>query len=45
MISVMALDIAEGQVQGSCSIVNPEKLGHVGPVADVRALLKVHSRP
>jgi RNA polymerase sigma-70 factor (TIGR02957 family) len=40
VISVMSLDIADGQVQGIRSIVNPEKLGHVGPVADVRALLK-----
>ena len=36
----MSLDIADGQVQGIRSIVNPEKLGHVGPVADVQALLK-----
>ncbi len=36
----MALDIADGQVQGVSSVVNPEKLGHLGPVADVRALLK-----
>ncbi len=43
VISVMSLDIADGQVQGIRSIVNPEKLGHVGPVADVRALLKRRS--
>ena len=40
VISVMALDIADGQIQGIRSIVNPDKLGHVGPVADVRALLR-----
>jgi RNA polymerase sigma-70 factor (TIGR02957 family) len=40
VISVMALDIAEGQVQGVSSIVNPDKLRHVGPVADMKALLK-----
>jgi RNA polymerase sigma-70 factor (TIGR02957 family) len=39
MISVMALDIADGLVQGVNSIVNPDKLGHLGPVADVKALL------
>lgn len=39
VISVMALDIAAGQVQGVSSIVNPDKLRHVGPVADIRALL------
>jgi RNA polymerase sigma-70 factor (ECF subfamily) len=39
LIGVMALDIAGGQVQGVSSIVNPDKLAHLGPVADVRALL------
>jgi RNA polymerase sigma-70 factor (TIGR02957 family) len=39
VINVMALDIADGLVQGVNSIVNPDKLGHVGPVADIRALL------
>ena len=36
---VMALDIADGQVQGILSVVNPDKLGHVGPVGDARAYL------
>ena len=45
VISVMSLDIADGQVQGIRSIVNPEKLGHVGPVADVQALLRTARRP
>jgi RNA polymerase sigma-70 factor (TIGR02957 family) len=44
VISVMSLDIADDQVQGIRSIVNPDKLGHVGPVADVNALLKRRSR-
>jgi RNA polymerase sigma-70 factor (ECF subfamily) len=39
VIGVMALDIADGQIQAVRSIVNPDKLRHVGPVADVRALL------
>jgi RNA polymerase sigma-70 factor (ECF subfamily) len=39
LISVMALDIAEGRVQGIRSVVNPDKLRHLGPVADVQALL------
>ena len=38
--AVMALDIADGRVQGIRSIVNPDKLGHIGPLADVAALLK-----
>jgi RNA polymerase sigma-70 factor, ECF subfamily len=40
--SVMALDVAGGQVQAVRSIVNPEKLQHLGPVADVRAALRDH---
>ena len=40
VVSVMALDIADGRVQGIRSIVNPDKLGHIGPVADWGALLK-----
>ena len=36
----MALDIADGQIQAVRSIVNPDKLGHVGDVGDIRALLK-----
>jgi len=39
VIGVMALDIADGQIQTVRSIVNPDKLRHVGPVADMRALL------
>lgn len=40
LISVMALDIAEGHVQGVSSIVNPDKLAHLGPPADLGALLR-----
>jgi RNA polymerase sigma-70 factor (TIGR02957 family) len=39
LINVLALDIADGQIQAVRSIVNPEKLRHLGPLADVRALL------
>jgi RNA polymerase sigma-70 factor (TIGR02957 family) len=39
LISVMALDIADGRIQAVSSIVNPDKLRHVGPVGDLRALL------
>jgi RNA polymerase sigma-70 factor (ECF subfamily) len=38
--SVLALDVADGQVQAVRSIVNPDKLRHLGPVADVRAALR-----
>ena len=40
VIGVMALDIADGQIQEVRSIVNPDKLGHLGEVGDMTALLK-----
>jgi RNA polymerase sigma-70 factor (ECF subfamily) len=40
VISVLALDIADGQIQAVRGIVNPDKLQHLGEVADVRALLR-----
>jgi RNA polymerase sigma-70 factor (ECF subfamily) len=40
LLSVMALDIADGQVQGIRSIVNPDKLSHLGEVADTTELLR-----
>ena len=43
LISVVILDIAEGQIQGVSAIVNPDKLRHLGPVADLRALLRERS--
>jgi RNA polymerase sigma-70 factor, ECF subfamily len=43
LISVAILDIAEGQIQGVSAIVNPDKLRHLGPVGDLRALLREQS--
>ena len=40
VISVFALEIAEGRVQGIRSVVNPDKLGHIGPVADLARLMR-----
>jgi RNA polymerase sigma-70 factor (TIGR02957 family) len=40
LIGVLALDIADGQVTGINSIVNPDKLAHLGPVADLSGLLR-----
>ena len=31
VVSVFALDIADGVVQTVRSVINPEKLGHLGP--------------
>jgi RNA polymerase sigma-70 factor (TIGR02957 family) len=43
VVAVMALDIADGRVQGIRSIVNPDKLHHVGEVADWVSLLRGQS--
>jgi RNA polymerase sigma-70 factor (ECF subfamily) len=40
LLGVFALDIADGQITSISSIVNPDKLTHLGPVADVRSLLR-----
>jgi len=38
LIAVWALEIAEDQIQSVSSIVNPDKLAHLGPVADLSTL-------
>jgi RNA polymerase sigma-70 factor (TIGR02957 family) len=40
LIGVLVLDVAEGQIQGVSSIVNPDKLQHLGPLANLDALLR-----
>ncbi|HEX4016898.1 MAG TPA: RNA polymerase sigma-70 factor [Frankiaceae bacterium] len=48
IISVLSLDIAEGQVCGVRSVVNPEKLGHLGhlgPVGDLEHLTPQAATP
>jgi RNA polymerase sigma-70 factor (ECF subfamily) len=40
LVNVLSLDIADGAVQTVRSVINPDKLGHLGPLADVRALLR-----
>jgi RNA polymerase sigma-70 factor (TIGR02957 family) len=40
VIGVLALDVAGGQVTSISGMVNPDKLTHLGPVADVRSLLR-----
>jgi RNA polymerase sigma-70 factor (ECF subfamily) len=34
----MILDLADGQIQAVHAIANPDKLQHLGPVGDLRAL-------
>jgi RNA polymerase sigma-70 factor (ECF subfamily) len=38
--SVMSFDVADGVIQTIRGIVNPDKLAHLGPVADVRRILR-----
>ena len=40
LISVLALEIAGGQITNISGIVNPDKLTHLGPVGDLKSLLK-----
>jgi RNA polymerase sigma-70 factor (TIGR02957 family) len=40
VIGVLALDVADGRVTSIRSIVNPDKLTHLGRVADFRSLLR-----
>jgi RNA polymerase sigma-70 factor (TIGR02957 family) len=40
LIAVMALDIAGGEITGIGSIVNPDKLAHLGPIGDARSVLR-----
>ncbi len=45
LISVMVLDVADGQVTAVRSVINREKLRHLGPLADIPALVAQTSRP
>jgi RNA polymerase sigma-70 factor (ECF subfamily) len=38
VVSTLALDILDGRVQAIRSVVNPEKLAHLGPVGDAWSL-------
>jgi RNA polymerase sigma-70 factor (ECF subfamily) len=40
VLLALALDVLDGQVQVIRSVSNPDKLGHVGPVADAWALTR-----
>jgi RNA polymerase sigma-70 factor (ECF subfamily) len=44
LIHVMTLDIADGVVQTIRSIINPAKLRHLGPLADLRAVMQAGHR-
>ena len=40
VLSTLALDILDGRIQAIRSVQNPDKLGHVGPVADAWAVAR-----
>ena len=40
VVSVIAFDVSEGRIQSIRSIVNPDKLRHLGPVGDLGALIR-----
>ena len=44
LIAVWVLDVVDGRVSAIRSVINPEKLGHLGRVADVRALAASRGR-
>jgi RNA polymerase sigma-70 factor (ECF subfamily) len=40
VLNTLALDILDGQIQTIRTVINPDKLGHVGPVGDSWAALR-----
>jgi RNA polymerase sigma-70 factor (ECF subfamily) len=42
---VFSLDVINGKVRTVRSVINPDKLQHLGEVADVRALLRRRGTP
>ncbi|MGW6931671.1 hypothetical protein ACWGE0_16590 [Lentzea sp. NPDC054927] len=39
-VSRIALDVHDGQIQAIRVVINPDKLGHLGPVADARVVVR-----
>ncbi len=44
VINTWALDILDGRIQTIRAVLNPDKLGHVGPVADAWAVMREANR-
>ncbi|MDF2709776.1 MAG: subfamily polymerase sigma factor [Nonomuraea muscovyensis] len=40
VLNALALDVLDGRIQAIRTVINPDKLGHIGPVADVWAALR-----
>jgi RNA polymerase sigma-70 factor (ECF subfamily) len=43
LLNVIALDIVDGRVETVRSVINPQKLRHLGPLLDPRMLLRAGS--
>ena len=39
VLNTWTLDVLDGRIQTIRSVINPDKLGHVGPVADAWAVI------
>ncbi|MPV37267.1 RNA polymerase sigma-70 factor [Georgenia subflava] len=44
VVNTWALDILEGRIQTISTVINPDKLGHLGPVADAWAVVREATR-
>jgi RNA polymerase sigma-70 factor (ECF subfamily) len=44
VLSTLTLDVLDGRIQKIRSVINPDKLGHVGPLADAWAVLREANR-
>jgi RNA polymerase sigma-70 factor (ECF subfamily) len=40
VLNTWALDILDGQIQAIRTVINPDKLGHLGPVGDAWAVAR-----
>jgi RNA polymerase sigma-70 factor (ECF subfamily) len=40
VVGTLSLDVLDGRIQTIRSVVNPDKLGHLGPVADAWAIAR-----
>ncbi len=38
VLHIMALDVLDGRIQTVRGVINPDKIGHIGPVADASAI-------
>jgi hypothetical protein len=45
LISVWSLEIAGGEIRSVSSVVNPDKLAHLGVVGDFASLVRAHRPP